>query len=286
MKTKLNLWQTRDLTIFGKSGSVLAKTLGASQLIYPASLMTVPDAVTRAAQSLLFSFLWKNKKDKIKRNVVCQPPENGGLNFINFEIMVKSLRLAWIARLISNSDDNWKAIPNFYFDKYGGLPFLLKCNYNTAILDNNLPLFYRKLLDYFQELTKFSEYDKNNDLILWNNRRITIERNSVFWKQWFDQGVTFISDLMNSNGKFLTFEEFQNKFEIKANYLHYFQLIAAIPPDLKRKAFGTTFPDLLGATSEYCQMEDRTIVLTKFRCKNYYSLFIEKLVSEPFAVRV
>ena len=93
MKTKLNLWQTRNLTLFGKSGSVLAKTLGVSQLIYPASLMTVPDAVTRAAQSLLFSFLWQNKKDKIKRNVVCQPLENGGLNFINFEIMVKSLRL-------------------------------------------------------------------------------------------------------------------------------------------------------------------------------------------------
>ena len=60
MKTKLNLWQTRDLTPFGKL--VLAKTLGASQSIYTASLMTVPDAVTRAAQSLLLSFLWKNKK--------------------------------------------------------------------------------------------------------------------------------------------------------------------------------------------------------------------------------
>ena len=44
--------------------------------------------------------------------------------------MVKSLRLACgIGRLISNFDDNWKAISNFYFDKYGGLPFLLKCNY-------------------------------------------------------------------------------------------------------------------------------------------------------------
>ena len=199
--------------------------------------------------------------------------------------MVKSLGLAWIARLISYSDDNWKAIPNFFFDKDGGLPFLLKCNYNTATLDKNLPLFYHELLDYFQEVTKFSEYDKNNDLILWNNRRITIERNSVFWKQWFDQVVTFISDLTNSNGNFLTFEEVQNKFEIKANYLHYFQLIPAIPPDLKRKAFGSTVPDLLGATSEYCQIEDRTIVLTKFCCKNYYSLLIEKLVSEPSVVR-
>ena len=55
---------------------------------------------------------------------------------------------------------------------------------------------------------------------------------------------------MNSNDNFLTFEEFQNRFEIKAYYLHFFQLIAAIPPDLKRKAFGSTVPDLLGATSE------------------------------------
>ena len=71
-----------------------------------------------------------------------------------------------------------------------------------------------------------------------------------------------LADLTKSNDKFLTFEEFQNKFEIKANYLHYFQLIAAIPPDLKRKAFGSTVPDLLGATSEYCPIErDRTIVL-------------------------
>ena len=149
------------------------------------------DAWLKASCTLV---LWKNKKDKIKRNVVCQLLENGGLNFINFEIMIKSLRLAWIARLISNSDDNWKAIPNFYFDKYVGLPFLLKCNYTTVILDKNLPLFYREILDYIQELTKFSEYVKNNDLILWNNRRITIQRNSVFSKQWVDQGVTFTSD--------------------------------------------------------------------------------------------
>ena len=32
MKTKLNLWQTRDLTLFGKS--ILAKTLGASQYCF------------------------------------------------------------------------------------------------------------------------------------------------------------------------------------------------------------------------------------------------------------
>jgi len=106
--------------------SLLAKTLGASQLIYTASMISVPDTAINTVQSHLFSFLWKNKKDKIKRNVAFQPLSEGGLNFINFKVMVKSLRLAWISGLLSNSNDNWKAIPNFYFENYGGLLFLLK----------------------------------------------------------------------------------------------------------------------------------------------------------------
>jgi len=42
-------------------------------------------------------------------------------------MVVKSLRLVWIGRLLGESDDKWKAIPN-YFRNYGGLLFLLKCS--------------------------------------------------------------------------------------------------------------------------------------------------------------
>ena len=50
----------------------------------------------------------------------------------------------------------------------------------AAVTSCENTLFYRELLDYFQELAKFSEYDKNNDPILWNNRIIRIERNGGF----------------------------------------------------------------------------------------------------------
>ena len=202
MKTKLNLWQTRDLTLYGKS--LLAKTLGASQLIYTASMISMPDTVINTVQSHLFSFLWRNKKDKIKRNVAFQPLSEGGLNFINF-------------RLLSNSNDNWKAIPNFYFEKYGGLLSLLKSNYNTANLDKNLPLFYRKLLEYFRELNNNSK-DNNSDLIRWNNKKTTVEKNSVFWKRWFERGIYFVSDLLNSDGKFLSLDEFQKNYDLEVNF--------------------------------------------------------------------
>ena len=107
MKTKLNLWLSRDLTLYGKS--LLAKTLGVSQLVYAASLLSVPNAVIKIVQTQLFSFLWKKQKRQNKESSCIS---EGGLNFINFATMVKSLRLAWISRLLGDTDDSWKVIPN------------------------------------------------------------------------------------------------------------------------------------------------------------------------------
>ena len=87
MKTKLNLWLSRDLTIYGKS--LLAKALGISQLVYAASMLTVPESVVKTVQENLFAFLWKNRKDKIKRVVMYQPVEKGESIFPIFAQLLK-----------------------------------------------------------------------------------------------------------------------------------------------------------------------------------------------------
>lgn len=148
METKLNIWLSRDLTRMGRT--LPAKTLGISKLVYTASMLTVLEEVIRKVQEKLFTFLWKNKKDKIKREVLFQKPSKGGLNFPNFKTTAKALRLSWIIRLLNNSNDAWKAIPNAFFNRYGGLTFLPKCNYNTRNLDRNISSFYLEMLDYFR----------------------------------------------------------------------------------------------------------------------------------------
>ena len=45
MKVKLNLWLSRDLTFYGKS--LLVKALGVSQLVYAASMLTIPESVIK-----------------------------------------------------------------------------------------------------------------------------------------------------------------------------------------------------------------------------------------------
>ena len=69
----------------------------------------------------------EKNKDKIKRAVIYQSLVEGGLNFINFATMVKSLRLAWISRLLGDSG---------YLSEYGGLQF------NTESINKCLPNFY------------------------------------------------------------------------------------------------------------------------------------------------
>ena len=123
--------------------TLLAKSFGLSQLINSGIYMlSVPETVILQTQKKLFAFLWKNETDKIKRLVLFRPLSKGGLNFRCFRTTVKALRLCWIIRLLSNSNDNWTAIPYHHFEKYGGLLFLLNCNYSTDKLDKKIPLFY------------------------------------------------------------------------------------------------------------------------------------------------
>ena len=61
---------------------------------------------------------------------------------VDFEFMIKALRLAWIPRLLKIGQFNWKTVPDVLFKKYGGLGFLLTCINQPSLVfswnkDNN-----------------------------------------------------------------------------------------------------------------------------------------------------
>ena len=268
--------------------TLLVKALGISKLVYTASMLTTPEEVIKSVQEKLFNFLWRNKKDKIKREVLFQKPNKGGLNFPNFRTTVKALRLSWISRLLNDSNAAWNAIPNSFFNRYGGLPFLLKCNYNSKHLDKSISSFYLELLDYyFKELHLYFQDEYNSDLILWNNRDITIEGKSLYWKHWVASGIYFIHDILNEQGKYLTYEEFKCKYKININFINYFQILASIPTNLKSKAVSTMRPleSSLQEHNIFNLSNNKSILLNKMRCKDYYALFQEKAEIIPTPVK-
>ena len=184
MQCKLDIWNSRGLTLYGKV--LIATSLGLSSLIYSASTVNVPTDIPANVTSRLFKFLWKNKRDKIKRDAMYQEYDKGGLGMIDVDVMFKSLRLAWIPRLLQNTKSNWKTFPEYFFRKCGGLRFLLKCNYHTKYLVG-LPKFYRDAVSFFSELKSLYNYNYSKENLLFNNQDILIDGKPIFLKDWFSE---------------------------------------------------------------------------------------------------
>ena len=232
LQKTLNTWQRRNLTLYGKINIV--KTLGISKLIYSASVLPVPDHYIQEINKLIFNFIWAGKPPKIKRNTIIGKKKDGGLKMCDFKIMEKALKIAWIDRIQDESQASWKIIPNQFFHKNGGLAFLTKCNFATSTLDldDKLPIFYKKVLDYWCEfkISKGSDSKSNpKNEIVWNNRKILVEKKPVFYQTWYDAGITKISDILNENQDFLKWHEFAIKLNLNVPFTTYYGLVNAIP---------------------------------------------------------
>ena len=276
LQTKLDMWSSRDLTLFGKV--MLIKTLAISQLIYSASNLPVPAGIEDSVKTKCFKFLWRNKKDKIKRSGLYQDSNKGGLRMTDISLMFKSLKLAWIPRLLCAGKKNWCTVPDHYFRKMGGLNFLLRCNYNVKYFDQ-LPFFYKTIIESFRELKTLYGYDQLKDLVLFNNKDILVGGRPVYLHEWFKRGVVLVNDLLNENGTFLTFKEFSDKYRCQTNFLQYYQVISAIPTCFLIKAKDNVTLNKLSFTSgeEIFKFNDNVeIHLGKARSKDFYKLLNNK----------
>ena len=95
------------------------------------------------------------------------------------DLMLRSLRLAWIPRPLTAGDCNWCTVPHNFCKKLGGLNFLLRCNYDPKYLPQR-PIFYRNMLEFFKELKTIYGYDQGSDLVLFNNREILVDNKPVY----------------------------------------------------------------------------------------------------------
>ena len=90
----IKIWKTRNLTLFGKI--TIIKSLLVSQVIYNAQMILMPAKIVKRVNSLLFSFLWSGKRDKIKRKALCMDYEFGGLKMVDLDLLLRSFLLKWI----------------------------------------------------------------------------------------------------------------------------------------------------------------------------------------------
>jgi len=94
----------------------------------------------------------------------------------------------------------------------------------------NVPLFYERVLKYWEEVTCLAgKADLNpNETFIWNNRHIKINNKTLFFPAWYHKGIYKIKDLISDNGKFLPFDVFCRTFDVKACFTTYYGLCNSI----------------------------------------------------------
>lgn len=74
---------------------------------------------------------------------------------------------------------------------------------------------------------------------------------------------------------------------MSANFLNFFQILASIPPNLKSKAASTLRPknSVLDSSDSFDFSTEKSVLLSKMKCKDYYLLFQEKSEVTPTAIK-
>ena len=228
-------WKKRFLTIFGKV--TILKTLVISKVTFLASMITVPSDILRRLNNILYEFLWGGKRGKIKRAIVINKAEKGGINMIDIESMVKALKCRWVHRLMRSCDETWKIVAEYYFKDYGGSKLIFCYNIDKRglkLMTKKLPSFYREILTNWydfrnQDVQKKWTPNSIGEQIIWGNKFIQSDNKPLFFQEWIEAGILYVADVFQ-NGQLIQHEYVLNKLKCKRNWIsQYVVLKKAIP---------------------------------------------------------
>ncbi len=224
MKKKLNFWKMRDLTLYGKV--LLIKTYGISQLLYVSSVLNVPRGIIDEAEQILYEFLWGGNSHKIKKNVIIQTYENGGHKMIDLNEMLKAQKLKWVIKAINDNDLIWKNT----MKSIVGVKDLKIFFRHAGQINICNSRFYSEIIQIWKGLIKKEVITKQEVLSqgIWYNENILVNEKPIYYKDYHEKGVLYISSLINNDGYFKTFNEFKNEFQLDNNALRYQSIISGI----------------------------------------------------------
>lgn len=220
-------WSKRILTPFGKITVIKSIALPKLNHLF-LGLPNPSEEFFKRLQNMCFTFLWKGGPDRIKRSVIIQGKEFGGLRMIDIEKFNDALKVSWIRRTFKEGKNCFKIHDVF-------CPFAERIlMFGSDFIKNNIePIRNPFWKDTYKALHKFTVSYKPvnwNDVLctpLWYNSNIKVGRRSCFIRQWSEHGIHFITDLMDRNGNFLSLREFQEKYNINTNFLSFQGIIAA-----------------------------------------------------------
>jgi len=232
VRTIINIWSQRNLSIYGKS--IIAKTFILSQFMYHISVLPVLGSnLGTVVNDLLFKFLWNNKPDKIRRDIMCSDYYSGGVKYPNINMYIISSKVSWIKRILF--DNNMLNIANYFFPYMNEIKNVLlffnlkKEDLHLYVKNTDLSIIYEIFycwcnINYrkWDSCTLFSE-----EFVFFNSN-IRINNKPVVNMNCIRHNVIKVKDFMIDCILFMTYEEFKHKYGPIVNFLEYYGIVNCI----------------------------------------------------------
>lgn len=272
IETLFAAWSKRILTPLGKI--IVIKNLAIPKMNHLfLSLPNPSDEFIKTLQTLCFNFLWKNGPDKIKRPVIIQNYDSGGLRMIDVNKFMNALKITWIRRMIL-VDKKCFAIHNYLY------PFLRQhhvfgSEYINSKMDTIRNPFWRDVYKAFVNFFVLYKPRCWKDFLgqsIWFNQNIKVGKTTCFYKVWYDHGIAFVNDLIDRNGNFYSLEILQELYRFNTNFVIYEGLLAAIRKYLQSLKL-STFPSHL--EQPVCPSWVCLIIQHQKGCRDIYDVLIE-----------
>ena len=188
------------------------------------------------------------KPDKIKRSVMYSSTDEGGLNMPNVQHQEYALKIAWVKRLCSEEvPQSWQSLVKSQLPNQWKVILDGNISEKDLKLANLLPRnsFWQHVLLNWSRLTH-SEPKRKADVLdqsLSYNSFIKLGNQVVFNKALHDANIRHIKDILNDEGQFMSYREFQQKHGARINFVEYYGMVSAILKKWKGIISGTVNVD-------------------------------------------
>ena len=229
----LKSWSKRNLTPIGRI--TVIKTLVIPKLIHLFSALPNPDdKYILNLNRLFFNFIWQKPIGNVKRETVVREYSEGGLKMIHLKTFLNSIKATWIRRLINI--DKLKDIIKSFDINFDELTETGIDNIKISLKKCSNP-FWVDVLNVWVEILNQDNNHHWEDYLkspIWFNNDIKIDGKGIFYKEWFKKGVKIFNDLVDEAGELLSFQNFQNKFDIQTNFLKYYGITQCLKKNAEK----------------------------------------------------
>ena len=227
VKHILSQWSKRKLSLSGRI--TIIKSLALSKFVHLfISLPAPPNGLIKELENMFYNFLWNSGPDRIKRKIIVKNIACAGLRMVELKSFIKALKVSWFRRILQQSEPN--ELTNLSLINFDKL-FSVGGSYATKVSHDLQNPFWKDLMLIWAEYCNILPVENIGHVLeapLWYNEKIG--RGKMFFKNWYENGIRVVQDIVSENGELYTFEQLRNIYNINGTFLDYQHLVHNIHP--------------------------------------------------------